>query len=178
MNKIYVVEGIHDEQLLKRIDSNIIVITTNGLAYDDKLIDKLIKLEQNNEIILILDPDFPGTKIRDAISSKLKNPKHIFIPKHLAISTEKQKVGLEHVEIKDLKKLLNYEITIKKEKNSNITTYIMQKLGLTGRSNSQILRNKVTDYYHLPKSNAKRLLNYLNGLGITKEEIQEVLDAS
>lgn len=54
----------------------------------------------------------------------------------------------------------------------------MQKLGLTGRSNSQILRNKVTDYYHLPKSNAKRLLNYLNGLGITKEEIQEVLDAS
>ena len=178
MNKIYVVEGIHDEQLLKRVDPNIIVITTNGLAYDDELIKKLIKLEENNEIILILDPDFPGTKIRDAISSKLKKPKHIFIPKHLAISKEKQKVGLEHVDINELKKLLNYEITIKKGNNTNITTYIMQELGLTGRKNSQLLRNKVTDYYHLPKSNGKRLLNYLNGLGIAKEEIEEVLDAS
>ena len=60
MNKIYVVEGIHDEQLLKRIDPNMIVITTNGLAYDEQLINKLIKLEENNEIILILDPDFPN----------------------------------------------------------------------------------------------------------------------
>lgn len=178
MNKIYIVEGIHDEELLKRINPNIMVITTNGLAYSDELIEKIVNLEKNNEIVLILDPDYPGNKIRDEISSRLKNPKHIFIPKHLAISKEKNKVGLEHVDILELKHILENELTFNNKISKEINLHILQQLGLTGSNNSSKLRDKIITHYHLPKCNAKRLVKYLNGLNITKEELKEVLDES
>ena len=64
MKKIYVVEGIRDEEILKKLNPNIMTIKTNGFSFDDELINKLIELEKNYQIILILDPDYPGEKIR------------------------------------------------------------------------------------------------------------------
>ena len=177
MNKIYVVEGKRDKEALLLLDKTLMVITTNGYNFDDKFIESLVELERDNEIVLILDPDFPGQKIRDRLTSKLSNPKHIYIPKNIAIDSEKNKVGLEHVSLEKLKELLKNEISFTNYKPT-LTTHDFIELGLTGKENSQELRNIVTTDFHLPRSNSKRLLEYLNKLGITRKQINEVLNES
>lgn len=90
--KIYVVEGIRDEEILKKLNPNIMTIKTNGFSFDDELINKLIELEKNYQIILILDPDYPGEKIRRELSEKLSNPVNIYIPRDKAISKNNKKL--------------------------------------------------------------------------------------
>ncbi|MGI6782412.1 MAG: ribonuclease M5 [Acholeplasmataceae bacterium] len=178
MKKIYVVEGIRDEEILKRIDPNIITIRTNGFSFDEELVNKLTELEKDYQIILILDPDFPGKKIRDKISEKLLNPYHIYLPKDKAISKDKQKVGLEHVDLDILKELLDKEICFDKYPKGTLKSSDFIKLNLTGHKNAQKNRLKISEYFHLPKCNAKRLLVYLNQLGINYEKIKGVLNES
>ncbi len=177
MRKIYVVEGIRDEEILKKIDPNIFTIKTNGFSFDNELIEKLIKLEKEYEIVLILDPDYPGEKIRRELAANLKNPINIFIPQDKAISKNQKKVGLEHVSLDDLVKILEKEIIFDKNKG-NLNTSDLITLGLTRNVDSEKKRLIVTNHYHLPKSNAKRLLKYLNNMNISYKEIEEVLNES
>jgi len=178
MRKIYVVEGIRDEEILKKIDPNIFTIKTNGFSFDNELIEKLIELEKEYEIVLILDPDYPGEKIRRELTAKLKNPINIFIPQDKAISKNQKKVGLEHVSLDDLAKILEKEIIFDKNIKGNLNTSDFITLGLTGNIDSEKKRLIVTNHYHLPKSNAKRLLNYLNNMNISYKEVEEVLNES
>ena len=178
MRKIYVVEGIRDEEILKKIDPNIFTIKTNGLSFDNELIEKLIELEKEYEIVLILDPDYPGEKIRRELTAKLKNPINIFIPQDKAISKNQKKVGLEHVSLDDLAKILEKEIIFDKKIKGNLNTSDFITLGLTGNVDSEKKRLIVTNHYYLPKSNAKRLLNYLNNMNISYKELEEVLNES
>jgi ribonuclease M5 len=178
MRKIYVVEGIRDEEILKKIDPNIFTIKTNGFSFDNELIEKLIELEKEYEIVLILDPDYPGEKIRRELTAKLKNPINIFIPQDKAISKNQKKVGLEHVSLDDLAKILEKEIIFDKKIKGNLNTSDFITLGLTGNVDSEKKRLIVTNHYYLPKSNAKRLLNYLNNMNISYKELEEVLNES
>lgn len=178
MNKIYIVEGKRDKETLKRINPELFVLTTNGYNFDDKFINQLIELEKTNQIVLILDPDFPGQKIRDKISASLSNPIHIYIPKKDAVDIKKHKVGLEHVDLDKLEEIIKNEISYTKVTNKELFAADFIKLNLTGSNNSQERRNIVTNHFHLPKSNAKRLLEYLNKLAITKEQLKEVLNES
>lgn len=179
MNKIFVVEGKKDEELLKKIDPNLIVITTGGLGYGEELLEKLQNLERTHEIVLILDPDYPGSKIRRAIEERLVSPKHIFIPKEMATSKKRGRVGLEYVNVDDLRIILENEVNFNKEASyNNITISIMSELGLTGKVDSSSKRELVANHYNLPISNTKRLMNYLNRLNVKVEELEEVLDES
>lgn len=178
MKKIYVVEGIRDEETLRKIDPNIITIKTNGFSFDDELINKLIELEKEYKIVLILDPDYPGRKIRDTIADKLKNPHHIYLPKDKAVSKSKQKVGLEHVDVNILKEILEKEIIFNKNEIGSLKLSDFIELKLTGNIDSQKNRLKITEYFHLPICNSKRLIKYLNQLGISYEKLKEVLNES
>ena len=178
MKKIYVVEGIRDEEILKKLNPNIMTIKTNGFSFDDELINKLIELEKNYQIILILDPDYPGEKIRRELSEKLSNPVNIYIPRDKATSKNNKKIGLEHVSLEDLEKILKNEITFEKNLQGDLKSSDLLELGLTGSGNSEAKREKLSNYYNLPKCNAKRLLNYLNKMNISKKEIEEVLNGS
>ena len=51
----------------------------------------------------------------------------------------------------------------------------MVELRLTGDISSSDNREKVSNYFHTGYSNAKTLLKHLNMLGVTKEELIEVL---
>ncbi|MGI6787362.1 MAG: ribonuclease M5 [Acholeplasmataceae bacterium] len=178
MKKIYVVEGIRDEEILKKLNPNIITIKTNGFSFDDKLIKQLQNLEKDYQIILILDPDYPGGKIRRELSEKLKNPVHIYIPREKAISKDNKKIGLEHVDVNELKIILNHKVIFNNDKLGSLTTTDLVNLGLTGSQDSQERRLKISNHYYLPKSNAKRLLNYLNQMNISYEEIERILNES
>ena len=82
INEVIVVEGKSDVVTL----SNIIkaeYIITNGFEISDETIELIKKVNETRGIILFLDPDGPGEKIRMKIMNKVPNLKHAFVnPKH------------------------------------------------------------------------------------------------
>ena len=171
--ELYIVEGQHDIINLKKINKDFFVIATNGLGYDEKFISNLIELEKQFQIILLLDPDGPGETIRRDLAKKLSNPIHIFPPKEISISKNRQKVGVEHINIFSLEKLLHNKIM--PTNNQKLSTYDLYQLGLTGNKDSSKLRKIITDKYYIGICNGKRLLERLNWLKISKDELYEVI---
>ncbi|MBN3491064.1 ribonuclease M5 [Acholeplasma equirhinis] len=176
-NRIYVVEGYHDEARLKALYPDIQTISVGGSQIKQDVIDFLQKNEDKLDIILVFDPDHAGESIRKRLAAKLKNPSHIFVEKDVARSKNGKKIGIEHIKTKVLRERLQYEIRPKAHHNQLVTSDL-HALGLTGEQNSQLLRDKIAEHFHIGHCNAKTLLIRLNWLGITKEELENVLYAT
>ncbi|WP_025725007.1 ribonuclease M5 [Acholeplasma granularum] len=175
-NKLYVVEGIHDEALLKKLDANIKTISVGGSEIKKDVLDFLITHQDKFEIVLMFDPDHAGERIRKKISQKLLNPTHIFIQREKAISKNNKKIGVEHLSYKDLKETLNHEI--KSINQMHLTLASLYNLGLTGKADSKAKRKILSHKLHIGHTNSKTLLERLNWLGITEEDIRKILYAS
>ena len=143
-DKVYVVEGIHDEDKLKSVYKDIKTVSVNGSAINEDSINLLKQLSKNHEIVLVLDPDYPGTKIRNELERILGNVTHVFFDKKCAISENGKKIGIEHVEDEIIKKTLLFEISnISKE--SNLTSSFLFSLGVIGNKFSKEKRKILTD---------------------------------
>ncbi|MDL2292591.1 ribonuclease M5 [Acholeplasma sp. OttesenSCG-928-E16] len=173
-NKIYVVEGAHDEAKLKSIYKDIKVISINGSEINEDKVKSLIALKDEFEIVLMLDPDAPGNKIRNTLEKRIGNVKHIYFKKEDAISKNGKKVGIEHIDDQIIKEYLQYEIQ-NENKKSDLTMAVLYELELVGTPNSKEKRELITDHFHIGKSNSKNLLKKLIWLGINKKELLEVL---
>ncbi|VEU83022.1 Primase-like protein [Acholeplasma hippikon] len=137
----------------------------------------MIHNQDKFEIVLLLDPDFPGEKIRKTLASKLSNPKHIFFDRKASISKNRKKVGIEHVDFKLIREMIQYEVK-EQEIKTDLNIHTLYELGLTGQINSFNLRKVITDYYHIGHCNTKILLQRLTWLGLTKEDLVRVLNGA
>ena len=172
--EVVVVEGLHDLERLKSIYSDIDVLITNGSEIDSFL-PQIIEVSKKRDIILFLDPDYPGERIRKIIQAQIPNAKNAFLKKHLAISKNKKKVGIEHAKKEDIIEALENHLSV--VENSNlITTNYLYKLGLIGEKNSQKLRDEICYKFNLGHANAKTFLNRINMFGITIKDIENVLN--
>ncbi len=172
--EVVVVEGLHDLERLKSIYSDIDVLITNGSEIDSFL-PQIIEVSKKRDIILFLDPDYPGERIRKIIQAQIPNAKNAFLKKHLAISKNKKKVGIEHAKKEDIIEALENHLSV--VENSNlITTNDLYKLGLIGEKNSQKLRDEICYKFNLGHANAKTFLNRINMFGITIKDIENVLN--
>ena len=61
------------------------------------------------------------------------------------------------------------------EKEGAFTMQDMYAFGLSGRNDSSLLREEVGRVLHLGNGNARTMVRRLNASGITKEQLQEVL---
>lgn len=170
---IIVVEGIHDVSKIKSVYPNANCIITNGREISNDTINMLCELSKSNNIIVFTDPDTPGERIRNIISEAIPNCKHAFLRKKDCISNNKKKVGIEHAS-KDaiIDALTNIYSNKFIETITNIDLY---ELGLNGFNNSSLLRDKISDYLNIGRPNAKTFLKRLNLLGITKEELSDII---
>jgi ribonuclease M5 len=174
MNNLYVVEGIHDEDKLHKINSQIKTFSIGGFGLNDEDIEYLNEATKFFNIVLLLDPDSAGSKLRTILSSKVKNCQHIYVDKSVSISKNKKKIGIEHVDINILKEYLSYEIS----DNSNtisITFNDIYDLGLSGQPSSALYRDIISKQLHLGKTNTKQFVNRLNNLSISKEDLTNIL---
>ncbi len=172
--EVVVVEGLHDLERLKSIYSDIDVLITNGNEIDSFL-PQIIEVSKKRDIILFLDPDYPGERIRKIIQAQIPNAKNAFLKKQLAISKNKKKVGIEHAKKEDIIEALENHLSV--VENSNlITTNDLYKLGLIGEKNSQKLRDEICYKFNLGHANAKTFLNRINMFGITIKDIEKVLN--
>ena len=173
MNSVIVVEGIHDEMKIKSVYPDANVVITNGSEISQITLDLIKKLSETNEIIIFTDPDSPGEAIRKRITEVVPNAKQAFLRKKDAISKNKKKVGIEHATKEIIMDSLENVYTFT-ESNNNITMADLFNLGLNGSANSQILRDKISEYLNIGKPNAKTFLKRINLIQISFEELKEL----
>ena len=174
-NEAIVVEGNHDKSKVLAVYPDAFIIITNGSEINDSTLKLILETSKTRDIILLLDPDGPGEKIRKTVEHIVPNVKHAFIKKDKCISRNKKKVGIEHASHKDIKDALE-NLLVKVEEKSDITNKDIFALKLTGYPESSILRAKVSDKLNFGRPNKKTFLKRLNMFGITKKQLEEIIN--
>ena len=171
IKEVIVVEGKHDSSTLKQY-FHCDTIETNGLSLNEETISYIKELNETRGVILFLDPDSPGNRIRHRINEAVPGCKNAFVDKVNARTTKK--VGVEHANFEVLKEALENLVSYTEEK-SNLTYTDLYELGLTGQENSSYLRSKIGKKFHLGDGNTKTMLERINYLGITIQELQDAI---
>lgn len=174
MQSIIVVEGTHDESLIKSVFPNQACIVTNGSEISLQTLNMIKELSLKNRIIVFTDPDFPGERIRAKIHEVVPNAIDCFLKKKDCISKNHKKVGVEHATKEDIKNLLTPLLESNNKNISDITRSDLYLLNLIG-NNSSNLRTLVSDKLNIGNPNGKTFLNRLNMLGITKDELKKIV---
>ena len=171
IKELIVVEGKNDT---KRLQSffDVETIETHGLGLNRQTIELVKEANEKRGVILFLDPDTPGEKIRKKLNDEIPNLKNAFILKEDGRTS--RKVGIEHASKEVLEEALNNLITYTDSKSS-ISMQEFYQLGLSGNDDSALRREKVYRHFYLGKCNGKTLFKRLNMLGIDKDEIEKIL---
>jgi ribonuclease M5 len=176
--QVIVVEGKNDKSRLNSVFPHIDVLMTNGSAIELSTIDILEKLDETHDIILFLDPDYAGDRIRRILSHKLNHVFHAFIDQKVSTSKNGKKVGVEHATDEDIKNALSHIRHTKKHEKSDITYSFLYDYQLIGHEKSKMLRMTLTKVFHIGYVNGKTLYQRLHMFGIKQKQIIEVLSES
>lgn len=182
-----IVEGKYDKMRLKSV-VNATIIETNGFRiFKDKEKVNLIKqLAEKQGIIVLTDSDGAGFVIRNHLKNIVPKEqiKHAYIPqikgkeKRKAQPSKEGTLGVEGIDEQQLiTSLKNAGITFGAEKKKDkITKIDLYRLGLTGRENSQKLREALLEKLNLPKYiTTNALLDVLNSL-MDLNKLAELVD--
>jgi ribonuclease M5 len=172
--EVIVVEGYHDLAKLKEIYDDVDVVITNGSEVTQETLVELKKLNNIRGLILLLDPDYQGERIRRIINEYVGETKHAFIEKKKCISRNRKKVGIEHAAHEDIILALS-ELKTSKIKQNNVSQNELMRLGLIGMVNSKKLREKLSISTGIGLSNGKTLCKKLNMFGYTLEQIEAII---
>lgn len=170
IKELIVVEGIHDlNKLRTNIDAEILV--THGMGINENVIEE-IKANEDRGVIVLTDPDTPGDKIRQKITSVCPWVKHAHLKADDA--RHKAKVGIEHASSEAILSALSNVMT-PDSMTSDLTLTDLIELGLSGHPEASMLRNQVASHYHLSDVNPKKLLARLRALDINRNELETLL---
>ena len=165
-----VVEGKSDTVKLKSL-FNVNTIETNGSALNQKTLELIKLANEKNGVILFLDPDGPGEKIRKQITEVLPQVKQCFIKKS-DINKKSKKIGVaEAYKEAIIEALKNVVIFDKNQTTITLTEYNSLNI------NSVEQRKKICDYLKISLSNNKQLLKRLNMIGISYEQVKKILES-
>lgn len=173
--QVFVVEGKNDQFRLEKCLNHPLVITTNGSAIDQDKMELLKKLDETHDIVLFLDPDHAGERIRRLVAKSLKNVYHAFVEKENAQSKNFKKVGVEHADCETIHKSLAHIQIVRYDIKSDVTHSFLHEVGLTGSPVSKKLREFVCRELGIGFTNGKTLYHRLRMFGIDRKRILEVI---
>lgn len=173
IKEVIVVEGKNDTNKLKQF-LECDTIETSGTDLSKEKLDLLQEVQKTRGIIIFTDPDAPGTLIRARINEKVKGAKNAFIMKQKARTSKK--VGIEHASKEDLLESLSHLLTYDENVKETLSKADFMELGLSGKSDSALLREKLGERLFLGKCNAKTLWKRLNMLQLNKKQIIEMIE--
>ena len=173
---VFVVEGKNDQFRLNQCLDHPLVVTTNGSAIDEDKMMLLKKLDETHDIILFLDPDHAGERIRRIVSKSLKHVYHAFVEKEVAQSQNLKKVGVEHADCETIHHALSHIKMVRDDIKSDVTHAFLHEVGLMGSKASKSLRIHVCQTLGIGLTNAKTLYHRLQMFGINQQDILEVLN--
>ena len=172
ISEIIVVEGKNDIEAIKRaVDADCIATSGSGLSKEK--IEFLKELSKQRKIIVLMDPDGPGEKIRAIISEHIPDAKHAFIKKSDAIY--KGDVGIENASVEVIRESLRNLLTpISIDGKLTVDDLIDYKLVFF--DNSSQLRAALGSELKIGFCNGKTLLKRLNMLQITKNDLGSIME--
>ena len=173
--EVIVVEGRDDTRRLKEIFPDIETIETNGSAIDKPTLERIKILNETRGVIVFTDPDFPGNKIRQAVTEVVPECKHAYLKKQDAIAKNGSGVGVEHASIEAIKAALENLLTASKTIVEEIEMQFLIENQLIGHANSSSLREHLSDVLGIGYVNGKQLQKRLMMFGISKEQVIEAL---
>lgn len=172
VKEVIVVEGKHDRDAIKAcVECD--TIETQGTHLSKQTLALIEKIQKQRGIIIFTDPDAPGEKIRQSINMKVPGCKNAFIDKKKAHTSKK--VGVEHAQASDIIEALEHLMTFEQMPEITLTYEEYLDLGFNGQQDSAQLREVLGNALFIGKANAKTLWKRLNMLGLTKEDIEDVL---
>ena len=181
-----IVEGKYDKIKLSSIIDAVIIQTDGYRIFKDPEKLSLIRYYAGKTgIIILTDSDSAGFKIRGFLKGAVKGSiKNVYIPDIFGKEKRKEKpsaegkLGVEGVPVNIIldafkKSGISAENTDSKEKSiTNITFF---ELGLSGKPNSKILRQKLQKYLGLPElMSSSSLMEVLNTM-YDESELTEVM---
>ena len=172
INEIIVVEGKSDKQFLETF-LNADILTCNGSAIDGFDKNYLIELSKTRGVIILTDPDYPGQRIRNEISSYLPVCKHAFVRKENSI--KKHKVGVAEASKEEVLFALENVVSFDESKKGSLNETDMMLLKLSGLDSSAN-KEKVIKHFNIGHCNSKTLLKRLNLLNVSKETLEAILN--
>lgn len=172
--EVIVVEGYHDLSRIKQIYDDVDIVITNGSETSQTTMEELKELNMKRGLILFLDPDYQGERIRRKINEYVGNTKHAFLRKEQCISKNRKKVGIEHASLRDIKTALD-DLKTSNTKHNNIEYIDLFNLGLIGRDDSRIKREKLSNITGIGLCNGKTLVKKLNMFGYNVTQIKDLL---
>lgn len=177
IKEVIVVEGYHDLSKLKEINPNWDIVITNGSEVSQLTLDELKLLNNKRGLILFLDPDMQGERIRRLINDYVGDTLHAFLPKHQCISKNKKKVGIEHASKKHIIEAINNVKSGVYTSKSSIELKDLYLWGLIGENDSKSKRKLISEQFGIGLCNGKSLCRKLNMFNIDKEAVISALEA-
>ncbi len=174
-NKVIVVEGNHDKARIQSIFPDVDIVITNGREISVDTLQDLLHLNRTRGLVLMLDPDVPGEKIRKTVNDWVGPTEHVFLPKSMCTDRQKGKVGIEHAPLSEIKKALSVHV-LNQTNQGSITNADLHTRGLIGQRDSSARRQKVCDALGIGLANGKTLLNKLNMFNIDLTTIDRVME--
>ena len=167
LDGILVVEGKEDASYLSNYIASEIVIV-NGFELSKDTINYL----KDKKVILLLDPDESGLKIRKKLNKVLVNPINVEID--ISKCNRGIKKGVAECQIDEvLAKLSQYVIEKDMRNTSDIKISNLYELGLI---NNKELRDEVCEKLNLGKCNGKQLYKRLLINKISLNQLCEIMN--
>lgn len=173
--EVIVVEGMHDLSLIKDIYPKADVVITNGSEISEETLNELMLLNKKRGLILFMDPDMQGERIRRAINDRVGPTKHAYVKKVDAISKNKKKIGVEHVSSTKIKEALSNTLSMKEMTDTTLELKDLYDLHLIGHKDAKMLRKKLGETLGIGFNNGKTLYKKLCMFGFTKDDIMKNL---
>jgi ribonuclease M5 len=173
--EVIVVEGYHDLAKLIEINPSLDVIITNGSEVSRETLEEINQLNLKRGVILFLDPDMQGERIRRLINDYVGPTKHAFLAKDKCISKNHKKVGIEHAEKADIIEALEKTHQSGAQHTISYTVKDLYQIGLIGEQNAKKRRKHLCEHFNIGLSNGKSLCRKLNMFQIEKDALMNVL---
>lgn len=172
--KVLVVEGAHDIARIRQVDPDVRIVSVNGSAIDTDKKALIRRLQETHDIVLFLDPDHAGERIRRILEHDLGHVHHVFADRKKAIAPS-GKVGVEHLSDDEIRKALEDIRYGHVQSESDVTIAFLHDMKLVGYPNSTKTRRAIAETFNLGHVNGKTLFKRIRMFNITKKQIKEAL---
>ncbi|MBQ7032919.1 MAG: DUF4093 domain-containing protein [Clostridia bacterium] len=169
-----IVEGIYDKITLDSVCDALVVPTCGfSIFTDEKRLSYIRSLAEKNGIIILMDSDSAGFKIRSFLSERIKTGevRHAYIPARPGKEKRKNRpsaegtLGVEGQDTETLLKVIRSVATQKEETNRSVTKLDFYTDGLSGSADSAARRALLSAHLSLPPHlSPKALLAAVNSL--------------
>lgn len=166
IDDIIIVEGKDDVTNISQVIDATIIPLHGSVGLSDKKLKQIEALSENNNIIILTDPDFTGKRIREKINNRVsKNIINIHISRNKA--NKEGNIGVENVDKNVIYNVFLEYLNNKDKKITKTYTYTISDMienKLMGSDDSKLRRQLLGDILRIGYYNSKTLMSVLNGM--------------